>query len=78
MAQVLVRNIADDLVERLKQRAERNQRSLEAELREILKAAARPDIEEFIRWSREMRSRQKPNQKPDSLTLLRRDRARGG
>ena len=43
MAQVLVRNLDDAVVERLKARAAAKQRSLEAELREILEEAARPD-----------------------------------
>ena len=40
MAQLLVRQLDDDAKERLKARAERNGRSLEAEAREILEAAA--------------------------------------
>ena len=40
MAQILIRQLDDDAKERLKERAERNGRSLEAEAREILKAAA--------------------------------------
>jgi plasmid stability protein len=43
MAQVLVRNLDEAVVERLKARAAAKQRSLEAELREILEEAARPD-----------------------------------
>ena len=35
MAQVLVRDVAPEIVEKLKARAQRNQRSLEAELRMI-------------------------------------------
>ena len=40
MGQILIRQLDDDAKERLKERAERNGRSLEAEAREILKAAA--------------------------------------
>jgi plasmid stability protein len=40
MAQLLIRRLDDDAKERLKSRAERNGRSLEAEAREILKEAA--------------------------------------
>jgi|CXWL01.1.fsa_nt_gi plasmid stability protein len=40
MAQVIVRNLEDDVVERLKLKAELHGRSLEQELREILRAAA--------------------------------------
>ena len=40
MGQILIRQLDDDAKERLKERAERNGRSLEAEAREILNAAA--------------------------------------
>jgi len=40
MAQLLVRRIADDVKERLKARAKRHSRSLEAEVRSILEEAA--------------------------------------
>jgi len=39
MAQLLVRSIDDDLVDRLKERAAANQRSAEAEHRQILQQA---------------------------------------
>jgi plasmid stability protein len=38
MAQVLIRNIDDDLIEDYRHSAKRNNRSLEAELREALRA----------------------------------------
>lgn len=40
MAQLVVRNLDDEVKERLRERAKRNRRSLEAEAREILKEAA--------------------------------------
>lgn len=40
MASITVRNLSDDTKERLRQRAQRHGRSLEAELRSILDAAA--------------------------------------
>jgi len=43
MATVMVRNLSDDTKSRLETRAAKKQRSLEAELREILDAAARED-----------------------------------
>ena len=42
MANVTIRNLEDEVVERLKARAKTHNRSLEAELREILTTAARP------------------------------------
>lgn len=41
MAQVLIRNMPDDVVEALRARAKRNHRSLEAELRAILEHEVR-------------------------------------
>lgn len=42
MAQLIVRNIDDDVVRRLKLRAARHRRSMEAETREILRQALAP------------------------------------
>ncbi len=47
MAQVLVRNLPDDVVARLKARAARARHSLEQELRVILIEAPRPRREEI-------------------------------
>lgn len=43
MAQILVRNIDDQLKTRLQRRAKRNRRSMEAEAREILRDALRAE-----------------------------------
>lgn len=43
MAQILVRNIDDQLKARLQRRAKRNRRSMEAEAREILRDALRTE-----------------------------------
>lgn len=40
MAQIIVRNLDNRVVESLKERAERNNRSLEAEVRDILEQAS--------------------------------------
>jgi len=48
MAQVLVRQLDDNIVEALKSRAKANNRSLEAELREILREAASDPWEELV------------------------------
>ena len=44
MAQIIVRNLDDSIVERLKARARTNERSLEAEVRLILEQSARVDM----------------------------------
>ena len=43
MSQLIVRNVAEDIVRALKRRAARHGRSAEAEHREILRAALRED-----------------------------------
>lgn len=45
MASVVIRGIDDDVKERIRGRARRNKRSLEAELRSILEAVAREERE---------------------------------
>lgn len=55
MAQVLVRNLDDHVVERLKQKAAAKGCSLEQHLREVLTEAARLDREEFIRIADQIR-----------------------
>lgn len=49
MAQVLVRQLDEDVVDALKRRAKANGRSLESELREILREAASDPWEELVR-----------------------------
>lgn len=46
MPNVLIRNIDDETLDRLKSKAEKNNRSLQGELLEILKESAHSNIEE--------------------------------
>jgi antitoxin FitA len=48
MGQVIIRNIDDAIIERLKSRAAAQQKSLEQSLREVLTEAAKPSREELI------------------------------
>ena len=78
MAQILVRNLAPETVDRLKTQAERNQRSLEAEVRFILEDAAeqyRQSQERALLIADQIRRRAGP-QISDSVALLREDRER--
>ena len=59
MAQLLVRNVDDDLVRRFKMRAVAAGRSAEAEHRLILEQALRPDVEAFKERARQLRERTK-------------------
>jgi len=59
MAQLIVRKLDEDVKERLKSRAKRHGRSLEAEARDILEAAARsePRLAEEAGFGTRMRER---------------------
>ncbi len=48
MGQILVRNLEDSIIERLKQRALKGGKSLEQTVREILTEAARPSRAELL------------------------------
>jgi plasmid stability protein len=76
MAQVIVRHLEDETVQRLKERARRKGHSLERELREILAAAARQDMAEFKARAAAIRARYEGTPQTDSVLLLREDRDR--
>ena len=77
MANVTVRNIDDDIIERLKQQAKANSRSLEAELRVILTRAAMGDAGVDLRALAERIAALTPDvAQTDSADLLREDRNR--
>lgn len=76
MAQVSIRNLPDDVVARLKLRAEARGRSLEAELRDILDVASRLSPEEFWARADAIRAATAARGHTDSVGLLREDRDR--
>jgi antitoxin FitA len=76
MAQVIVRNLDEEVVQCLKRRARRRGHSLESELREVLAAAARQDLEDFRTRAADMRARYQEIAQTDSASLLRADRDR--
>lgn len=76
MAQVIVRNIDDEVVKRLKARATRHGHSLEQELRDVLTIAAKPDREALLALADKVRA-MTPSEnvgKFDSTKLIREDR----
>jgi plasmid stability protein len=77
MAQVIVRNLDDRVVERLKQVAKRRGHSLEQELRNILSAAAKPSRAEMIAEIDRIRAMTPRKLQSDSTDLIRQDRDRG-
>jgi plasmid stability protein len=78
MSSILVRDLDPDVVERLKERARLNKRSLQAELRHILETEAaaegrRRNYGELARRADAIRRRSGP-QKSDSTEILRKVR----
>jgi len=79
MAQIIVRNLTEQAVERLKVRAKEHKRSLEAEVRDILEneaAGGVNDRELVRRIAAEMRSELAGVPQTDSADLIRADRDR--
>lgn len=79
MAQVLVRNLRDKVVARLKKRAAQRGRSLQAEVKQILEdAAAEADQTDVWKRIEEFRERMRRSGKTfsDSAELIREDRGR--
>ena len=80
MATLLVRELDDELVRLLKQRANSHARSAEAEHRAILEAALRPEGESFAVRARRLREETQDRPHTDSTLVIRaeRDRRWGG
>ena len=76
MAQVIIRNLDDDALRRLRARARRKGVSLEGELRAIVTAAARADRGQFIARAAALRRRLGARAHSDSTVLIREDRDR--
>ena len=76
MAQVLVRELESETVKRLKNRAERHGRSLEAELRLILEEAAARNPAKALQLAAKMRRRLAGRKHSDSAALVSEDRRR--
>lgn len=75
MGQVVIRNIDDAVLARLKEKAERANRPLEQTLREILADAARPSKEELLAQLDAIRA-QSVFSAIDATDLIREDRDR--
>jgi plasmid stability protein len=84
MAQIIVRNLDDTVVTRLKARARANGRSLEAEARLILKQSvevaqeksSKVDMATARQHVMEIRKKLADRKFPDSVELIREDRER--
>lgn len=76
MARVLIRDLDERTVERLKKRASQNRRSLQAELRMIVERAAAIDIMESRDLAARIRRKLGGRKHSDSVALLADDRRR--
>lgn len=76
MATLTIRNLDDEIVERLKRRAHDNERSLEAEVRALLAEAAQRPSRKAFRELAERISAMTPKdvKQTDSTLLIREDR----
>ncbi len=76
MANVLIRNLDDDVLQRLKQRAVRNDRSLQAELLVIIERAAKSEAIETRELASRIRRKLSGRKHSDSAKLIATDRRR--
>ena len=77
MAQILVRNLDKETVDRLKEQAKRNGRSLQAEVKMIFEREAKVptvDRETALANLEKIRKKLKGRKFPDSAELIREDR----
>jgi plasmid stability protein len=83
MAQLLIRGLTPELIQRWKDRARRNNRSLEGEIRELLQRAIGPDPERYaqaVKFAEEMRAKYAGKITGNSADIIREareERARG-
>ena len=81
MAAINVRQLDDEVLDRLKQRASSNNRSLEGEVRHILECAAADDMAakraRFLVASRRLREKTRGRKHTPAEVLIREDRDRG-
>jgi plasmid stability protein len=76
MAQILIRNVDEATLDKLKARARRSHRSLQGEVTEILEQAVRTDVERFLEKAARLRQSLAGRSFTDSGTLIAEDRAR--
>ena len=77
MPNILIRNLDNDTLKRLKERAAANRRSVQAEAKEIIERSAREKSHEELRRELEEFSKRFEGRKmTDTVELLREDRER--
>jgi plasmid stability protein len=76
MANVLVRDLDDDVLRQLKAAAKAHGRSLQAEIHEVLQRATTRNLAETRRLSAQWLKRLRKSSKSDSAEMVREDRDR--
>ena len=76
MARILIRDLDDKTVKRLKDRARQHGRSLEGEARQILTHAAGISFDDAKKLARQWHKKLAGRKLPDSTELIREDRQR--
>ncbi|MBI5582570.1 MAG: hypothetical protein HY892_01980 [Deltaproteobacteria bacterium] len=76
MAQLLIRNLDPEIIEYLKDRARRNNRSLQGEAKALLEEAFPISTREALEISNKWRSRLNGKIRGDSAGMIREDRRR--
>jgi plasmid stability protein len=77
MAQMTIRNLDDAVYARLKAQASTHGRSLEAEARQILESATRPQQrDDFAQRAQEIRAASRKKWKGDATAIIRAERLR--
>ena len=76
MAQILVRNLEESVVEKLKLRAKQHGRSLQSEARQILAQSAGVRLDHARKTMRLWHKKLSGRKFPDTSALLRQDRSR--
>jgi plasmid stability protein len=76
MARILIRDLDDETVKRLKDRARRHGRSLEGEARLVLTQAAGMDFHDARKLAQQWHKKLAGRKLPDSTDLVREDRQR--
>ena len=74
MANVLIRDLDDDLLKQLKASAKAHGRSLQAEIHEVLQRAGARNLAETRRLSERWLKRLRDSSQSDSAALIREDR----
>ncbi|MBM4031342.1 MAG: hypothetical protein FJ291_06095 [Planctomycetes bacterium] len=76
MAQIVIRGIDDEIVSRLRRRAQRNGRSFQSEVKAILERAARVDLEAARELADKIRASFGGRKFDDSAEIIREERER--